>query len=258
MPVILQAPDSAPLTQGDILKGLPFATTSADGKLQADAKARYVVVVSRPCKALRDPFVVVAPVHESKLDLSQLRERMTSAGKGAGEQVSLDRARRFLAGVRDGGQFSDSFYLGDLEMGSGKRFAADLSALSTMQVPTDAEIRSAWVKDHRIWRLDIEFARDLHVRLFNTIARLGFDDHGWFADPDLDIIITDGEKEVAQLQTALSDAQRAVQSRQANGDNIQKDLSDQVTQKEIAVADAKEQLAPYLAERERRKKPAAQ
>lgn len=257
MPVVVCPSEVDPLCQGDILKELPFATTSADGKLQADAKARYVMVVSRPCKAIRDPFVIVAPIHESRLDFSQLREQVAKAGKEKEQKhVTLDRTRRFLAGVRDGGQFNDSFYLGDLEAGSGKRFAADLSALATVQVPTSRESRAAWVKKHRVWTLDIEFARDLHVRIFNTVARLGFDDHRWFSDPDLDILITDGEQEVAELQAALAEAQRAVQTKQAIGDTVPKDMTEQVARREAALAEAKEQLAPYVEERERRKAPA--
>ncbi|MFO0677068.1 MAG: hypothetical protein U0169_11055 [Polyangiaceae bacterium] len=254
MPIVVRPVEGDALTQGDVLQGLPFATTASDGKLQADAKARFLLVISRPCKSLREPFVIVAPVHEWKLDLPQLRQQLEGSKKAAdSEKVTLDRMRRFLAGVRDGGQQTDTFYLGDLEAGSEKRFAADLASLSTVHVPTDSIARAAWVTQHRIARLDIEFARDLHARVFNTVARLGFDDYGWFADPDLEIMITEGEKDLAQLKSALADAQSAVQRKAASGDAVPKPMSDEVQKRDAAVKTAEEQLAPYVAEREKRR-----
>lgn len=248
MPIVVRPTDGDALTQGDILQGLSFATATADDKLQADARARYLLVISRPCKSLRDAFVTVAPVVQSKLDLAELRHQL----EGKGEKVTLDRMRRFLAGIRDGEQRPDSFYLGDLEAGSSKRFAADLSTFSTLQVPSDGEGRAAWVKLHRVWRLDIEFARDLHVRVFNSVARLGFDDHAWFADPDLDVMITEGQKELAQLGISLADAQRAVQAKE--GETVPKPMLEQVAARERDVKEAQEQLAPYLAEKAKRAK----
>ena len=248
MPIVVRPAEGDSLTQGDILRGLSFATATADDKLQADARARYLLIVSRPCKSLRDPFVIVAPVIESKLDLAQLRQQL----EGKGEKVTLDRMRRFLAGIRDGVQHPDSFYLGDLEEGTGKRFAADLSAFSTLQVPSDSTLRTTWINQHRIWRLDIEFARDLHLRVFNGVARLGFDDHAWFADPDLEIMITEGRKEVSVLQIAVADAERAVQTKEANNDTVSKKMLEEVESRRRDLKEAEDQLAPYLAERERR------
>lgn len=250
MPIVVRPADGDALTQGDILRGLSFATATADDKLKADTRAQFLLVVSRPCKSLRDEFVIVAPVVQTKLDLTQLRQQL----EGKGEKVTLDRMRRFLAGIRDGAQHPDTFYLGDLEEGSGKRFGADLSAFSTLQVPSEDTARANWVKQHRVWRLDIEFARDLHVRVFNSVARLGFDDHAWFADPDLEVMITEGQKEIAQLGIALADAQRAVQTKEAAGENVAKGLVEQVEARTRDLREAEQQLAPYLAEKAKRTK----
>ncbi len=248
MPIVLRPPEGDALTQGDILKGLSFAVATSDDKLQADSRAIYLLVISRPCKALRDDLVVVAPVVQSKLDLSQARPQM----EGKGEKVTLDRMRRFLAGIRDGGQHADSFYLGDLDAGSSKRFAADLSSFSTLRVPKDEPARAAWIKEHRVWRLDLEFARDLHVRIFNSVARLGFDDYAWFATPDLEIMITEGQKEISQRQLLLAEAQSAVQNKEGAGDNVAAQQRAQIVTRQNELREAEEQLAPYLAERARR------
>ena len=254
MPIVVRPVEGDVLTQGDILQGLPFATTAADGTLQQDADARFLLVISRPCRSIRDPSVIVARVHEWKLDLPQLRQQIEGSKKAAdGEKVTLDRMRRFLAGIRDGGQQTDTFYLGDLQPNSQHRFAADLGSLSTLRVPTESGARAEWIKRHRVGRLDIEFARDLHARVFNAIARLGFDDYGWFADPDLEIMITEGQKELAQLQTALAEARSAVQRKSASNDPVPDPLNNDVKKRESALKAAEDQLAPYLAERDKRK-----
>jgi hypothetical protein len=90
--------------------------------------------------------------------------------------------------------------------------------------------------------------------VFNSVARLGFDDHAWFADPDLDIMITEGQKELAQLGIALADAQRAAQAKEASGETVPKQMLEQVEAKAKEVKEAEEQLAPYLAEKAKRAK----
>ena len=67
MPIVVRPSDGELLSQGDILRGLAFATTALDGTLTADVHAKYVMVVSRPCKAVRDPFVTGVPVHDELL-----------------------------------------------------------------------------------------------------------------------------------------------------------------------------------------------
>jgi len=216
MPIVVLPRRGDPLNQGDILKGLVFPALGVDEKLTTATDAKYLMVVSRPCRAIREKFVVVAAVAVSRLDLSLVKAKM--AGKSSdGEPPSLDRMRRYLAGIRDGGQSSDDFYLGNLDSGSPKRYAADLGALATIEVPLESDARRVWIDDHRAWALDVEFARDLHARLFNSYARLGFDDHSWFADPDLEVLVTDGRLQVSAAETALAEAKRALQEKQAIG-----------------------------------------
>lgn len=253
MPVVLPPTKGTPLTQGDILDSLPFATANDDGNLSADKRAQYVMVVSRPCKALRDEHVIVAPVHESQIDLGRLTAKKGEAADAAPTET-LERMRRVLAGIRDGGQFSDSFYLGPIEAGQngGRRFAADLSALSTQRVPT-TNARQQWVDERRVASLDQEFARDLHMRLLNTFARLGFDDHRWLSDEDLNVLITSGQQELNGATRAFLDAERAIQQQVADGktpSGKQKEALESLRRKE---GDVRDSLAPYLSEREARR-----
>jgi hypothetical protein len=249
MPIVVRPENDGELKQGDILKGLAFAISGSNGSLKAHTSAKYLIVISRPCKSIRDASVVVAPVTASKLDLSQFKQQ--AAAKS--EKVTLDRMRRFLAGIRDGGQMSDSFYLGNLDSVSASRFAADLSMNSTLEVPVDLDARKIWVNEHRVWSLCTEFARDLHVRVFNTVARLGFDDFSWYSDPDLEIMVTHGEGELAQLQLELSESERAAQALEANGQSRNSSMVEQIASKKIAVIRLESELAPYRAERDRRR-----
>jgi hypothetical protein len=246
MPVVHRPDVGTPLSQGDILRKTSFAITNAAGQLATDSKATYLLVVSRHCNALRDGGITVAPVTLFPIDLRTLSE-----AKAGGP--SLDRMRRILAGIRDGGQATDNFYLGPLEEDSNKRFAAQLGTLSTVQVPQKDEDRRKWIHEHRVWRLQDEFLRDLHVRLTLTFARLGFDDYTWFSDADLDVMITEGEAEVANLRTELAEAERAVQAKEAQNHQPSEQLKSAVATKRAAVKAAEDELRPYVEERTRRK-----
>ncbi len=245
MPVVLRPDDGRPLSQGDILRKLSFAVTDAAGQSATDTKVAYLLVVSRPCNALRDAAVTVAPVVPFPVDLKALSEAKA-------EGPSLDRMRRILAGIRDGGQFTDTFYLGPLDEDSNKRFGAQLGTLSTVQVPLKPEDRQKWIQEHRVWRLEEEFVRDLHVRLTVTFTRLGFDDYAWFSDADLGVMITAGEAEIAALRAGLAEAEQAVQAKEALNQQVPDQQKKAVETKRAAVKAADYALRPYLEERARR------
>jgi hypothetical protein len=252
MAIVVRPDEASPLSQGDILRKVPFAVTDADGNLAAEGKATYLMVIARPCNALRDAALTVAPIVPFPVDLSVLNESKSESGP------SLDRMRRILAGIRDGGQFSDTFYLGTLEPSS-KRFAAQLSTLSTIQVPVKPDERAAWIKDRRVWRLHEDFVKDLHLRLFVAFARLGFDDYAWFADADLAVMITAGESEVAGLKMALTEAERAVQAKEALNQQVPEAQKKAIETRRVAVQEAEQRLRPYQEEQARRQPlPAAQ
>jgi hypothetical protein len=245
MPIVIRPDMGAPLSQGDILRKVTFALANKSGELVADSKATYALVMSRNCNAERDGVVTVAPILPFPVDLKALKEARSDG-------PSLDKMRRILAGVRDGGHYSDNFYVGPLEDDGNKRFAAQLGTLCSIQVPTETIEREKWLHDHRIWRLQEEFLHDLHTRMFLTFARLGFDDYAWFADVDLSIMITEGEAEVASIQAEVSAAEQAVQAREANNQEVAEAARKTVESKRKALQKAQDALKPYLEERKRR------
>src|SRR5271156_1518972 len=107
MPILLPAQaESQPLEQGDVLDGIQTYVadhTSSDPAPIMDEG--LVLVISRPCNALRSKRVVVAEVVKRSL-----------AGlKGA---ETLREIKDFFVTVRDGDGTPDTFYLGELVAGS--------------------------------------------------------------------------------------------------------------------------------------------
>ncbi len=251
MPIVVRATGNANLTQGDVLKDVPFVVVGVDGKAAFDKQVQYVLVVSRPCKALRDDAIVVAPVVPYPVDFADVAK---SSGTPVG---GLERMRRFLAGLRDGlkgGDFSDALYLGAFELTGAKRFAAQLTTLSTASVPTGEEERCKWVAAHRVGRLDVDFLRDLHTRILLTFTRLGFDDDHWYSDADLGVMISAGEAEVNHVRGEFISAQQAIQNSEAAQKPQAQAQRDGVERKKKIVEEAEARLKPYLDERERRSK----
>lgn len=247
MPIVVRPEPNEPLCQGDILRQVPVFVTGIDGAPQADPRARYVMVVSRPCKALRDTHVVVAPIFNYKLDVSALVK--------GDDPTSLDKHRRILAGLRDGisgGAFADALYLGTLE-GSTSRFAAQLSTLHTVSVPEAKAGREAWIEERRVGRLSPDFVRDLHVRTTLSFQKLGFDDYSAYCDADLELIVNAGRKEINQREATALSARESLQNKQASGDAVSANQRTALEGTEADVEEAKGRLQPYLDELNRRK-----
>src|SRR5689334_21148701 len=109
MPIVGLVEASAPLEQGDVLKGITvFETAGGD---PAGDNPEYVLVISRPCNAIRDGHVVVAPIASRDLGSNGIKEADT-----------LARIRSFFEGVRDGRHAPDRFYLGALGTDEKKRY----------------------------------------------------------------------------------------------------------------------------------------
>ena len=122
MPILLPAqPDDQPLEQGDVLAEVQ--TFVADYTAPEPAPVLdegVVIVVSRPCNALRAKRLVVAEVVRRPL----------SGLKGA---ETLRDLKAFFVTVRDGDGTPDTFYLGELEPGT-DRYFAKLDSLRTIQI----------------------------------------------------------------------------------------------------------------------------
>jgi len=229
------------LEQGDVLADIQtFVADYTSSEPAPVLDEGIVLVVSRPCNALRAKRVVVAEVVKRSL----------SGLKGA---ETLRQFKDFFVAVRDGDGTPDTFYLGELEPGN-DRYFAKLDSLRTIQIPDDDKGRQEFIKSHRRFKLNPEFARDLHVRLFKAFASLGFDDDAWWTNSDLDLVARKGEAEVAALRAVVQglEAQQDVLKTSDGSKKELKQLEEQLKEKRPALASTQDELKPILREMERR------
>ncbi len=242
MPILLPAqPDDQPLEQGDVLDDIQTYIadhTSSDPAPLVDEG--LVLVISRPCNALRSKRLVVA----------EIVKRPLAGLKGA---ETLQDIKDFFINLRDGDGTPDTFYLGEIEPGP-DRYCAKLDSLRTLQVPHEEGARHAFIKRHRRFKLNPEFARDLHLRLFKAFASLGFDDDAWWTDADLDLATKKGEALVASLGAAVKELEAELDVLNAAGGS-KKDLKqndEQLKAKRAALASAEGELQPFIVEQRKR------
>jgi len=194
MPILVPVEPSALLDQGDVLENI--VTVIADGAGTVANVAGPVLVMSRGCNANRDKDVTVARI--TKCDLAEVAELETF-------RDFLD----FFKALRDGDGRPDTFYLGELTSGSTERYVAKFDALHTIRVPVESAARQQFLEEHRRFKLDADFQRDLHQRLFRAFASLGFDDDNWWTDEDLKFLVGKGkalyQKQLASVEAAKSE-----------------------------------------------------
>lgn len=243
MPIVVPVPDpEAPLSQGDILKGVPlFRTSSSEPAAAVACASPFCLVISRPCVTLHKGRIVVAEVAPYAKERPQFE--------------TFDEAKEFYDDVRDGKSSPDRFYLGQLD-GQRGSFCARLDSLHTIEVPEAEALRRKYVADRRVAQLDPAFARDLHGRLFRAFASLGFDDHAWYSTADLEVLVTLGEKAVAIAESEYSGAKArmlAGQSQAYNKPGEEKGLENAVEKQRLAVEKVKAELQPLKDELTRRR-----
>lgn len=235
-----------PLEQGDVLQGIPVYSTDPDGA-PAGSTPDFVLVLSRPCNALRDEQVVVATALARSLAGDNLKQIETAS-----------ELKRLLAGLRDGKSYPDHFYLGDLVLASGaapKRYFAKFDSLHSIKVPGETRARDAFIQKHRRYRLAPEFARDLHARIFGAFAALGFDDDQWFCDGDLELLVSFLQKEATQRKAEVDALASQVQVARATDAKAQEvaGLEKQLGNKRADLAKADAELSRATAEQARRR-----
>lgn len=239
MPILLPAQPDAPLDQGDVLYDI---TTFVGGEADPLANlASTVMVISRPCNAVRDKNVTVALI--SKCDLKSLEGLET-----------LQDYVGFFRAYRDGDGRPDCFYLGETAPGSSERFMAKFDALYTIRIPDEAEARRQFLVRHRRFHMHPDFKRDLHQRLFRSFASLGFDDESWWSDEDLKFLVGIGQRDLignnAEIERSRLDI--AAQALATNPQKAQNVTSTDVKHAEKARQRTEDMLAPLLAEQARR------
>lgn len=244
MPIVLPADPARPLEQGDVLAGIE-TFRSRVGEPPVGKRREFVLVLSRPCNALRDEHVVVAPIEAAQHP--DLKVAQTP-----GELV------RVFEKIRDSEGRPDGFYLGALDGGGSARHVARLDELYTIAVPRSAEERGRFLVKHRRFRLDVEYARDLHLRVFRAFASLGFDDVGWWSDEDLDLVVRQGDAWVAaqdrEIQALIEDfaARREVLAASGEPGKAENQHKDALAQMRRQRSRLVEQYATQRAEWERR------
>ncbi len=197
MPIIEPvANQTAPLSQGDILKGVSLFVTHEpwgdDGGGGRKTEHPLGLVLSRPCAAAHRNRVVVAAIEKYKNPPPDFED--------------FDNAHEFFKEIRDGHTTLDLFYLGQVPGYEGS-FCARFDSLHTIRIPSDQATMSTFLATRRIGVLNIDFARDLHLRIFRAFASLGFDDHAWFSTDDLRTLIMAADRDLRRLEAELCDIQ---------------------------------------------------
>ena len=226
MPIIEPTSGDVPLSQGDILNGVPLIKTEATdtGFGSVRSKARLSMVLSRPCNLQHKENVIVAEIHQYSESVPRSVE-------------TLDEALDFLTDLRDGISSPDRFYLGEIPMESG-RFVAMLDSAYTINA-TDKRSLLAY----RVASLNDAFQRDLHVRLLTAFASLGFDDVDWVPTSDLELLKSIGDGQLAKLRQAEKE-QLALEAKQQFGCNQFSTRTLDKVQEEVGELKAK--MRPYI------------
>ncbi|MBP3958315.1 hypothetical protein J8F10_23960 [Gemmata sp. G18] len=236
MPIVESPVLGYPLSQGDILRGVTLFLTRANGTEAAATKFKFCLVVSRPCVLAHKPQIIVVGVKEYS--------------EGVPHSVNtFEKVIDFMTVQRDGDGSPDQFYLGQLPGESG-RFCARLDSFHTIEIPTRADARQQFVDGHRIAALSADFQRALHTRIFSAFAEMGFDDHAWPSDTDLEWLVAQGRADIKKLDGEAEQLRAAKSSHVAAGKEFTQDGQLEKIEKNLEVLQGK--VAPYEAELERR------
>jgi len=140
------------------------------------------------------------------------------------------------------------FYLGQFPGREG-RFSARLDALFSVKIPSNPDELTRFLREQRIGSLNVEFVRDLHIRMFMAFARLGFSDEGWLSDDDLNWLVESGKGDLLKAKAELQEARTAKAKQRAAG----KQFSDrQIPKLEERLTELQEQVEPYIREKQSR------
>lgn len=242
MPIIETPRSDAPLSQGDILDGIPLFTSDLrkvwDEELSVRVGTGLCLVLSRPCVCLHKPQIVVSEVTSLVMD------------KAITVAESFDDIKDILTDLRDGVSAPDTLYIGPLPGKQGK-FRACLDSIYTLTIPDNPDARLEFCSRTRIARMCDEYVRDLHIRLTRSFASLGFDDHKWLCIEDLATLVAKGKHdrmklktEVADFESQLAMSQNQIKLKPSHEQNLLQSKS--VAEKKLEELD--QILAPFEAE----------
>ena len=243
MPILIPQEATEPLSQGDLLGDVRIYCTAPGLDHPPGAwNHDLALVLSRPCVAVNKPRVVVAAVEPAALQLPRDLKAQSLA-----DLVSI------MAEVRDA-DGSDAFYLGEIPGQGSARYKARLDFVATMEVPTASAARASWTDARRKATLHPDFRRDIHTRLFLSIAKQGFEDIGWFSDQDLKMLVDFAHPKVTAARQAVEEATAAISQAQATNTYTSKriGLDKSLADAQAAYKKLSDELKPYEDELKRR------
>lgn len=234
MPIIEPPDPGLPISQGDILQGVNLFIIK-DGWMelggeQKGTKHKLCLIISRPCVVGHKPNAIVAAIEKMADNVPR-------------EVKAFEDIVDFLTTLRGGADSPDVFYLGQIP-GFDGRFGARLDSLHTVQIPPANE-QGAFTDEKRVGRLHGDFVRDLHTRIFQAFAVLGFDDDRWMSTQDLKWAVAQGEKDLLEAKAVVQTARTALLAGEAQG--FQSLSAKQALEANITAAQAKlDQLRPRV------------
>lgn len=206
MPILVPITNKEELRQGVLLntEGVTFYHTGPEGQIQRQ-EYPYVLVVSRDCHAVRRDWLMVAPIKTKEFkDALKDHERYRNGDVSRYDWYKM--FKRLLESCRDGTGYNNGqitpgwFYLGYNDA-LGKRIFADLSEIFIMHRKATPEGVS--ILEMMVSQLSADFKAHLHSQIFNTIAKSGFEDYGWFDTSDLQELVAYGERAIVEISDKL-------------------------------------------------------
>ena len=157
-------------------KGADDSWEAASGK-----QTNFCLVLSRQCVVEHKPTLTVAAVDRSPGE-ALLGQDLTST-------------IFYLESLRDGNKSPDLFYLGQLPATAG-RYCARLDYIATIAMPRVPAERQEFIDQNRVAKLNLDYVRALHIRMFQAFASMGYEDYQWVSDADLRWLLITGSAEI--------------------------------------------------------------
>lgn len=235
MPITESPTPGEPLTQGDILQGIRLFFSkrgaAATWECAEDSKIDLCLVLARQCVVEHKKMLIVAAVDRYPKDTPN--------------DLDFKDVELFLEDLRAGNKSPDLFYLGQLP-GMQGRFCARLDSLHTIEIPQIPAERQTFVDGNRVAKLNMDFVRDLHMRVLGAFGNMGFEDYRWLSDADLKWLVAKGQAEIVKEQ---EDQKTAALARKAEGKPTE---VKQTNRDQNVIATLRKRLEPYAKEMARR------
>ena len=122
-----------------------------------------------------------------------------------------------------------------------------LDSMHTIQFPPAKDLR-AFTDEKRVGRLHGDFVRDLHTRIFQAFATLGFDDDRWMSTEDSKWAVAQGKKELLDAEAVVQTARIALVAAEAQGfqsPNAKQALEANITAAQAKLDQLRSRVEPY-------------